>query len=104
MVFSYGHEVWTWREVGLVGTCMFARVEHLHDDGVDVVLELVVDVVCRRRAHDGWRLLALHDDVDHECDGGLHGDVDMDVLHLCLLGAAKRIDVLAAALKMTKGK
>ena len=34
---------------------MFARVEHLHLDGVVVVLELLVDVVRRRRAHDAWR-------------------------------------------------
>ena len=55
MVFSYAHEAWTWREVGLVGTCAFALVEHLHDDGVVIVLELVVDVIRRRRAHDAWR-------------------------------------------------
>ena len=30
-------------------------VEHLHDDDVGVVLELVEDVVRRRRAHDAWR-------------------------------------------------
>ena len=53
MVFSFAHEAWTWREVGLVGTCAFALVEHLHDDDVVVVLELVV--VFRRRAHDAWR-------------------------------------------------
>ena len=34
---------------------MFALVEHLHDDGVVVALELVVDVVRRRRAHVAWR-------------------------------------------------
>ena len=39
----------------LVGTCALALVEHLHEDGVVVVLELVVDVVRRRRAHDAWR-------------------------------------------------
>ena len=57
-------------------------MEHLHDDDVIVVLELVVDVVRRRRAHDAWRSLALHDDVDHERDGGRHGDVDVDDLRL----------------------
>ena len=55
MVFLCALEAWTWREVGLVGTCAFALVEHLHDDDVVVVLELVVDVVRRRRAHDAWR-------------------------------------------------
>ena len=54
MVFSFAHEAWTWREVGLVGTCAFALVEHLHDDDVVVVLEPVVDVVRCRRAHDAW--------------------------------------------------
>ena len=49
------HEASTWREVVLVGTCALALVEHLHVDGVVVVLELVVDVVRRRRAHDAWR-------------------------------------------------
>ena len=39
----------------LVGTCAFVLVEHLHDDDVIVVLELVVDVVRRRRAHVAWR-------------------------------------------------
>ena len=39
----------------LVGTCAFALVEHLHVDGVVIVLELVVDVIRRRRAHDAWR-------------------------------------------------
>ena len=53
MVFSFAHEAWTWREVVLVGTCTFALVEHLHDDGVVVVLEL--DDIRRRRAHDAWR-------------------------------------------------
>ena len=54
MAFSFAHEAWTWREVGLVGTCAFALVEHLHVDGdVVVVLELVG--VRRRRAHDAWR-------------------------------------------------
>ena len=42
--------------------------------------------------------------MDHERDGGRHGDVDVDDLRLCRLGAPKRIDVLAASLKMTKGK
>ena len=55
MVSFCAHEAWTWREVGLVGTCAFALGEHLHDDGVFVVLELVVDVVRRRRAHVAWR-------------------------------------------------
>ena len=54
-LFFCAHEASTWREVGLVGTCTFALVEHIHDDGVVVVLELVVDVVRRRRAHDAWR-------------------------------------------------
>ena len=54
-VFSFAHEDLTWREVGLVGTSAFVIVEHLHDDDVIVVLELVGDVVRRRRAHDAWR-------------------------------------------------
>ena len=49
MVFFYAHEASTWR----VGTCAFALVEHLHDDGVVVALEL--EGVRRRRAHDAWR-------------------------------------------------
>ena len=53
MVFSCAYEAWTWRDVGLVGTCMFVLVEHLHDDDVVVVLELLG--VRRRRAHDAWR-------------------------------------------------
>ena len=53
MVFSFAHEASTWREVGLVGTCAFALVEHLHDDDVVVVLELLG--IRRRRAHDAWR-------------------------------------------------
>ena len=40
----------------LVGTCAFALVEHLHVDGVVVVLKLVVDVVHRRRGRRGWPL------------------------------------------------
>ena len=36
-----------------LGTCAFALVEHLHDDGVVVALEL--EGVHRRRAHDAWR-------------------------------------------------
>ena len=79
-------------------------MEHLHVDGVVVVLELVVDVVRRRCAHDAWRCLALHDDVDHKRDGGRHGDVDVDDLRLCRLGTTKRIDVLVATLKIMKGK
>ena len=55
MVFSCAHEVWPWCEAGLVGTSTFARGEHLQDDGVVVVLELVVDVVRRRYAHVAWR-------------------------------------------------
>ena len=55
MVFSFAHEAWTWHEVGLVGTCAFALVKHLHDDDVIVVLELVVYVGHRCRAHDSWR-------------------------------------------------
>ena len=55
MVFSCAHEVWTWRKVGLVGTCRKALVEHHHDDGAVVVLELEVDVVRRRCAHVTWR-------------------------------------------------
>ena len=51
MVFFCAHEASTWR----VGTCSFALVEHLQDDDVVVVLELLVDVVRRRRAHDAWR-------------------------------------------------
>ena len=60
-------------------------MEHLHDDGVVVVLELVVDVVRRRRAHDAWRCLALHDDAGD----GRHGDVDVDDLRLHLVCAPK---------------
>mgnify|MGYP005828656027 CR=1 FL=1 len=55
MVFSCAHEVWTWREVGLVGTCAFALGEHRHDDVGVVALELVVDVVRCRHAHVSWR-------------------------------------------------
>ena len=73
----------------------------MFDDGV---LELVVDVVRRRRAHDAWRGLSLHEDVDHEYDGGRHGDVDVDEFRLHCMGAPKMIDLLAAALKMTKWK
>ena len=47
---------------------------------------------------------ALHDDVDHEHDGGRHGDVDVDDLRLHRFGAPKMIDLLAAALRMMKGK
>ena len=43
-VFSYAHEAWT---------CTFALVEHLHVDGVVVILEL--DGVCLQRSHDAWR-------------------------------------------------
>ena len=39
----------------LVGTCAFALVEHLQVYGVVFALELVVDVVRRRRAQDAWR-------------------------------------------------
>ena len=49
-VFFCAHEAWTWR----VGTGAFALVEHLHDDDVVVVLELVVDAVRRCCAHDAW--------------------------------------------------
>ena len=49
MKFGLGHEV------GLVGTCRFALVEHHHDDCVVVMRELVVDVVRCRRAHVAWR-------------------------------------------------
>ena len=79
-------------------------MEHLHDDDVVVVLELVVDVVRRRRAHVPVRLLALHDDVDHERDGGRHVDVDEDDLHLHLFRAPKTCGLNVAALKMMKGK
>ena len=72
-------------------------VDHLHDDDVVVVLELLG--VHRRRAHDAWRCLSLHDDVG---DGG-HGDVDMDDLRLHLVCAPKMIDLLAVALRMMKG-
>ena len=75
-------------------------MEHLHDDGVVVVLELVVDVVRRRRAHVAWRCLALHDDVGD----GRHGDVDVDDLRLHLVCAPKMIDMLTVALRMMKGK
>ena len=53
MVFFCALEAWTWREVGLVGTCAFLLVEHLHDDDVVVMLELVG--VRRHRAHVAWR-------------------------------------------------
>ena len=46
----------------------------------------------------------LHDDVDHERDDGCHVYVDVDELCLHRMGAPKMIDLLAAALKMTKGK
>ena len=42
--------------------------------------------------------------MDHERDCGRHGVVDVDDLRLCRLGAPKRIDVIAAAVKMMKGK
>ena len=51
-------------------------MEHLHDDDVVVMLELVG--VRRRRAHVAWRCLALHDDVGD----GRHGDVDVVDLRL----------------------
>ena len=51
--FSYGHDVWTWHEVGLVGTCAFALGEHFHDDGIGVMLEL--DGIRRCHAHDARR-------------------------------------------------
>ena len=54
-VFSFAHEASTWHEVGLVGTCALALVEHLHDYDVVVMPELVVDVVRRRHAHVAWR-------------------------------------------------
>ena len=53
MVLFCAHEASTWRQVGLVGTCAFALVEHLHDDGVVIALEL--EGVRRHRAHDAWR-------------------------------------------------
>ena len=77
-------------------------MEHLHDDGVVVMLEL--DGVRRCRAHDAWRCLLVHDNVDHKRDGGRHVDVDLDDLRLHLVCAPKMIDLVAAALKMTKGK
>ena len=42
--------------------------------------------------------------MDHERDGGRHGDVDVDDLRLHLVCAPKMIDLLAAALRMMKGK
>ena len=42
-------------------------------------------------------MTSLHDDVDHECDGGRHGHVDVDELRLHRVGAPKMIDLLAAA-------
>ena len=42
--------------------------------------------------------------MDHECDDGRHVDVDMDDLRLHRLGTPKMIDLLAAALKMMKGR
>ena len=44
----------------------------------------------------------LHDDVDHERDGGCHVDVDLD--DLLLFGAPKTCGLNVAALKMMKGK
>ena len=41
--------------------------------------------------------------MDHERDGGRHGDVDVDDLRLYCMGAPKMIDLLAA-LRMMKGK
>ncbi len=75
-------------------------MEHLHVDGVVVVLELVVDVVRRRCVHDAWRCLALHDDVGD----GRHGDVNVDDLRLHLVCAPKTCGLNVAALRMTKGK
>ena len=34
--------------------CRFACLEHLHLDGVVVVLDLVVDGIRRRHAHVAW--------------------------------------------------
>ena len=42
--------------------------------------------------------------MDHERDGGRHGDVDVDDLRLCRLGAPKMIDLLVVTLRMMKGK
>jgi hypothetical protein len=42
--------------------------------------------------------------VDHERDDGRHVDVDVDDLRLYHMGAPKMIDLLAAALRMMKGK
>ena len=42
--------------------------------------------------------------MDHERDGGRHVDVDLDDLRLHLVCAPKMIDLVAAALKMMKGK
>ena len=55
MVFSCAHDVWTWHEVELVGTCAFALGEHRNDDVGIVSLELVVDAIRRRRAYVAWR-------------------------------------------------
>ena len=89
-------------KVGLVGNCAFVLVEHLHDDDVVVVLELLG--VHRRRAHDAWRCLALHGDVDHKRDGGRHVDVDVDDLRLHCFCAPKTCDLNVAALRMMNGK
>ena len=71
-------------------------VEHLHDDDFVVVLELIG--VRPRSAHVAWRLLGLHDDVDHERDDGRHVDVDEDDLHLHRFRAPKTCVLNVAAL------
>ena len=42
--------------------------------------------------------------LPYDVGDGRHGDVDVDDLRLYRLGAPKMIDLVAAALKMTKGK
>ena len=68
------------------------------------MLELIVDIVRCRLAHVAWRLIALHDEVDHERDGGRHGDVDEDDLRLHHFCTPKTCDLNVAALRMMKGK
>ena len=77
-------------------------MEHLHDDGVVVALELL-GIRCRH-AHDAWSSLALHDDVDHERDDGRHVDVDEDDLHLHHFRAPKTCGLNVVVLRMMKWK
>ena len=68
-------------------------MEHLHVDVVVVALELVVDVVRRRRAHDACGFL-----------GGRPEDDDGAAWYLHRVAALKICDLNVAALRMMKGK